>query len=61
MMIKIQILIVKKPSHNGVAFFILSEQNIEQKNLNNGSIAAIQTMTTPDALITGIANGKEYP
>jgi hypothetical protein len=31
------------------------------KELNNGSIAAIQTMTTPDILITGIANGKEYP
>ena len=31
------------------------------KDLNSGSIAAIQTMTTPDVLITGIANGKEYP
>jgi hypothetical protein len=31
------------------------------KDLNNGSIAAIQTMTTPDALITGIADNKEYP
>ncbi|MDR0681089.1 MAG: hypothetical protein LBG15_04460 [Dysgonamonadaceae bacterium] len=31
------------------------------KDLNNGSIAAIQTITTPDALITGISNGKEYP
>lgn len=26
-----------------------------------GSISAILTMTTPDALITGIENGKEYP
>jgi hypothetical protein len=31
------------------------------KDLNDGSIAAIQTMTTPDALITGVANDKEYP
>ena len=26
-----------------------------------GSISAILTMTTPDALITGVENGKEYP
>ena len=26
-----------------------------------GSISAILTMTTPDALITGVDNGKEYP
>lgn len=30
-------------------------------DLNDGSIAALLTMTTPDALITGINNGKEYP
>jgi hypothetical protein len=30
-------------------------------DLNDGSIAALLTMTTPDALITGISNGIEYP
>lgn len=30
-------------------------------DLNEGSIAALLTMTTPDALITGIDDGKEYP
>jgi len=30
-------------------------------DLNDGSIAALFTMTTPDALITGISDGKEYP
>ena len=30
-------------------------------DLNAGSIAALLTMTTPDALITGIYNNKEYP
>lgn len=29
--------------------------------LNDGSIAALLTMTTPDALITGICDGKEFP
>jgi hypothetical protein len=31
------------------------------QKLSSGSITAIQTMTTPDVLITGIANGKEHP
>jgi hypothetical protein len=30
-------------------------------DLHGGSIAALQTMTPPDVLITGIANDKEYP
>lgn len=29
--------------------------------LNDGSIAALLTMTTPDALVTGIYNDKEFP
>lgn len=29
--------------------------------LNEGSVAALLTMTTPDALITGIHNNREYP
>lgn len=29
--------------------------------LNDGSISALLTLTTPDALITGISNGVEYP
>ena len=29
--------------------------------LNEGSIAALLRMTTPDALITGISDGIEYP
>ena len=30
-------------------------------DLNDGSIAALLTMTTPDALITGVCDNKEYP
>jgi hypothetical protein len=40
---------------------VLVKRAKSTKDLNSGSIAAIQTLTTPDALITGIANGKEYP
>ena len=40
---------------------ILVKRPKTAKDLNSGSIAAIQTMTTPDVLITGISNNKEYP
>jgi len=40
---------------------VLIKRPKSMKDLNSGSIAAIQTMTTPDALVTGIVNGKEYP
>lgn len=30
-------------------------------DLNKGSVSAILSMTTPDALITGVHEGKEYP
>jgi len=44
-----------------VVDIILVKRPKTSKDLNGGSIAAIQTMTTPDVLITGIANDKEYP
>jgi hypothetical protein len=40
---------------------ILAKRPKAVKDLNRGAIAAIQTMTTPDVLVTGIADGKEYP
>jgi hypothetical protein len=43
------------------AEIVLIRQPKRAKSLNSGSIEAIQTMTTPDALVTGIVNGKEYP
>jgi hypothetical protein len=43
------------------ADIVLVKRPKTAKDLNHGSIAAIQTMTTPDALITGITSGREYP
>jgi hypothetical protein len=40
---------------------VLVKRPKSAKDLNDGSLAAIQTMTTPDALITGITNDTEYP
>jgi hypothetical protein len=40
---------------------ILVKRPKTANDLNSGSIAALQTMTTPDVLITGIAEDKEYP
>jgi hypothetical protein len=53
--------IIEKIIDTKVAEIVLVKRPKTAKDLNNGSIAAIQTMTTPDNLITGIANGKEYP
>jgi len=53
--------IIEKVIDKKVVGVVLVKRPKTVKDLNNGSIAAIQTMTTPDALITGIANGKEYP
>ncbi len=44
-----------------VVDIVLVKRPRAAKELNHGSIAAIQTMTTPDALITGIVDDKEYP
>lgn len=43
------------------AEIVLVRRPKKASDLNDGSIAALLTMTTPDALITGIHNGKEYP
>jgi len=53
--------IIEKAIDKNTIEIILVKRPKTAKDLNNGSIAAIQTMTTPDVLITGIANGKEYP
>jgi hypothetical protein len=53
--------IIEKIIDKKVVEIVLVKRPKTAKDLNNGSIAAIQTMTTPDALITGIAMGKEYP
>lgn len=43
------------------AEIILVRRPKKASDLNEGSISALLTMTTPDALITGISDGKEYP
>ncbi|MDR0682956.1 MAG: hypothetical protein LBG15_14070 [Dysgonamonadaceae bacterium] len=53
--------IIEKVVSSKVVDVVLVKRPKTAKNLNNGSIAAIQIMITPDVLITGIANGKEYP
>jgi hypothetical protein len=53
--------VIEKVIDKKVVEIILVKRPKTVKDLNNGSIAAIQTMITPDALITGIANGREYP
>jgi hypothetical protein len=53
--------IVANAIDSKVVEIVLVKRPKSAKDLNDGSIAAIQTMTTPDGLITGIANGKEYP
>lgn len=40
-------------------FLIRRPKNASE--LNEGSVAALLTMTTPDALITGICDNREYP
>jgi hypothetical protein len=53
--------IIEKVIDKKVVEIVLVKRPKTAKDLNNGSIAAIQTMITPDVLITGISNGKEYP
>lgn len=53
--------IIEQVIDNTVLEIVLVKRPKTAKDLNRGSIAAIQTMTTPDALITGIADDKEYP
>jgi len=53
--------IIEKVIDKKAVEIVLIKRPKTAKDLNSGSIAAIQTMTTPDALITGIANSKEYP
>jgi len=53
--------IVEKIIDNIVVEINLVKRANSIKELNKGSLSAIQTMTTPDVLITGIANDKEYP
>lgn len=40
---------------------VLVRRPKKTSELNDGSIAALLTMTTPDALITGVYDNKEYP
>jgi hypothetical protein len=53
--------IVEQVLDTKIVEVVLVKRPKSAKDLNDGSLAAIQTMTTPDALITSIVNGKEYP
>lgn len=52
--------IVDKAAGRGVEVLMVRRPK-KAGDLNEGSVAALLTMTTPDALITGIDNDKEYP
>lgn len=52
--------IVKKVVPDGTDI-VLVRRPKKASDLSKGSIAALLTMTTPDALITGVSNGIEYP
>ena len=43
------------------AEIVLVRRPKNASELNEGSVAALLTMTTPDALITGIHDNREYP
>ena len=43
------------------AEIVLVRRPKNASELNEGSVAALLTMTTPDALITGIYDNREYP
>lgn len=49
--------IVDKAAGNGVEVVMVRRP----KKVNDGSVAAMLAITTPDALITGIDEGREYP
>jgi len=53
--------IIEKIIDKNVVEIVLVKRAKDTNDLNSGSIAAIQTMITPDILITGIANDIEYP
>jgi len=53
--------IIEKVLDKKEAEIVLVKRAKKPDDFNKGSIAAIQTMITPDALVTGIVNGKEYP
>lgn len=52
--------IVDKAAGSGVEVVMVRRPK-KASNLNDGSVSALLTMTTPDALITGIDGGREYP
>lgn len=52
--------IVDKAAGSGVEVVMVRRPK-KASDLNDGSVSALLTMTTPDALITGIDGGKEYP
>ncbi|MDR1215655.1 MAG: hypothetical protein LBK25_03130 [Treponema sp.] len=53
--------IIEKIIDKKIVQIVLVKRPKTAKDLNRGAIAAIQIMTTPDVLVTGIADGKEYP
>lgn len=53
--------IIEKSCSAYNADMVMVRRPKSSKELNAGSVAAIQTMTTPDCLITGVADDKEFP
>jgi hypothetical protein len=52
---------IDKVSQNNKISIILIKKPINSNQLPKGAIFAIQSLTTPDILITGVRNNKEYP
>ncbi len=53
--------LIDKVSQNHKASIILIKRPRNPDQLPKGTIFAIQSLTTPDILITGVKNNKEYP
>ena len=53
--------IIEKITDKEDVKIILVKRPKSERYLNSGSIAAILSMVTPDILITGVANNKEFP
>lgn len=53
--------IIEKVIDKNTVEVILVKRAKNPDDFNRGSVAAIHTITTPDILVTGITNNKEYP
>lgn len=53
--------IIEAAIDKNAAEIVLVKRAKNQDDFNPGSVAAIHTLVTPDILVTGVTNNKEYP